>query len=63
MARKDNDTENDIPRKRKEPRPDFFKPLPTVKLPESIQKTLDSEQKMWEVLDEKQHVAPVTYIL
>jgi fission process protein 1 len=40
----------DIPHERKEPRPDFSKPLPRTKLPASIQETLDSEEKMWDKL-------------
>lgn len=39
-----------IPHERKEPRPDFSQPLPRKKLPEDLQKTLDSEEKFWDVL-------------
>jgi hypothetical protein len=41
-----------ITRERKEPRPDFSKPLPRSKLPKEIQDTLDDEQKLWETLND-----------
>lgn len=56
---KDDDF-SDIPRERKEPRPDFSKqPLPRKKLPPSIQATLDDDEKLWEALYEGQYVLPV----
>lgn len=46
MAPKDDD----IPRTRTEPRPDFSKPLPRKALPAELQSTLDNEEKLWETL-------------
>lgn len=43
---------DDIPHERKEPRPDFSKPLPHVNLPASIEKTLEDDEKMWELISE-----------
>ena len=43
---------DDIPHSRKEPRPDFSKPIPRKKLPKEIQDTLDDEQKLWEALSD-----------
>lgn len=46
-----NDSEVDtIPHERKEPRPDFSKPLPRKKLPADLQNTLDNEDRFWDVL-------------
>ncbi|KAF2665816.1 hypothetical protein BT63DRAFT_76627 [Microthyrium microscopicum] len=42
-----------IPHERTEPRPDFSKPLVGKKLPESLQSTLDDEEKLWDALYEK----------
>ncbi|KAK4498867.1 hypothetical protein PRZ48_009377 [Zasmidium cellare] len=39
-----------IPHERKEPRPDFSQPLPRKKLPADLQKTLDNEERFWDVL-------------
>ena len=39
-----------IPHERKEDRPDFSDPLPKAKLPTELQKTLDSDEKLWDVL-------------
>lgn len=39
-----------IPHERKETRPDFSEPLKPVKLPEAIQRNLDSEERFWDVL-------------
>lgn len=50
MAPKDD--KDDIPRVRTEPRPDFSKPLPRKSLPESLQATLDNEEKLWETVYE-----------
>ncbi|KAK5018660.1 mitochondrial 18 KDa protein-domain-containing protein [Cryomyces antarcticus] len=41
---------NGIPRVRKEPRPDFSKPLPPAKLPKELEDTLNNEEKLWEAL-------------
>ena len=50
---------DDIPHSRKEPRPDFSKPIPRKKLPKEIQDTLDDEQKLWEALnDDTPYVFP-----
>jgi hypothetical protein len=57
MAGKDDDG---VPRERVGNRPDFSKPLPTTKLPSTIQSILDSDEKMWEVLDDKQYDANPT---
>ncbi|KAK4932739.1 hypothetical protein LTR28_011371, partial [Elasticomyces elasticus] len=46
---KDNETP-DLSHDRPEARPDFSKPVPRKKLPESLQKTLDSEEKLWDTL-------------
>lgn len=45
MAKDHNN--DDIPRTRTEPRPDFSKPLPRSKLPLELQETLDNEEKLW----------------
>ena len=54
MARDDNDTDpshlKDIPHERKEDRPDFSQPLAKVALPDAIQKNLDSEERLWDIL-------------
>lgn len=39
-----------IPHQRKEPRPDFSQPLPRQRLPDSLQHTLDHEEKFWETV-------------
>ncbi|KAF2161864.1 hypothetical protein M409DRAFT_27593 [Zasmidium cellare ATCC 36951] len=39
-----------IPHERKEPRPDFTQPLPRKNLPADLQKTLDNEDRFWDVL-------------
>lgn len=44
------DPTDDIPHERKEPRPDFSKPLPRQKLPDSISQTLHDEEKFWETV-------------
>ncbi|KAK4628837.1 hypothetical protein CLAFUW4_08454 [Fulvia fulva] len=49
-TRPDADRLDTIPHERKETRPDFSKPLPRQKLPTDLQKTLDNEEKFWEVL-------------
>ena len=46
---KDDDPVSDIPHERNEERPDFTKPLPKTKLPDEIQKTLDSDERLWDV--------------
>jgi fission process protein 1 len=51
MAPKDSDI--DVPHTRAEPRPDFSQPIPGKKLPEALQKVLDDDEKLWEVLDDK----------
>lgn len=43
---------DDIPHERSEPRPDFSKPLPRKKLPQSLQETLDDEEKFWSAIYE-----------
>lgn len=43
---------DDVPRERKEPRPDFSKPLPRKRLPKALQDTLDNEEKLWEAMYE-----------
>ena len=51
--KKDDDDLSDIPHERKEPRPDFSKqPLAPSKLPQSLQDTLDSDEKFWSTLVE-----------
>jgi fission process protein 1 len=50
----DKDPAADIPHRRKEPRPDFTKPLPTKPLPKSIQDTLDNDEKLWDVLTKEE---------
>ncbi|KAI9719934.1 MAG: hypothetical protein M1828_005972 [Chrysothrix sp. TS-e1954] len=52
MHQDDNSTEEGVPRERKEPRPDFSKPLPSRKLPSSLQGTLDDDEKLWDALYE-----------
>lgn len=44
------DSADDIPHQRKEPRPDFSKPLPRQQLPTSIQEKLGDEEKFWETV-------------
>lgn len=44
--------DTDIPHERAEPRPDFSKQPPPTKLPASLQATLDSDEKLWDVLYE-----------
>lgn len=39
-----------VPFERTEPRPDFSKPLPRQKLPDSLQDTLDHEEKFWDTV-------------
>jgi len=46
--------DNNIPRARDEPRPDFSKPLARTKLPAALQETLDSEEKTWSAVYEGQ---------
>ena len=64
MAKKDeNKTEDadpfkDIPHVRKEPRPDFSAPLPHVKLPASIEKTLNDDEQYWVTFTEGKWVLP-----
>jgi fission process protein 1 len=55
----DKDPAADIPHERKEPRPDFSKPLPNKPLPKSIQATLDNDEKLWEVLTKEEWVFAV----
>jgi mitochondrial fission process protein 1 len=43
---------DDVPRERKEPRPDFSTPPARKQLPKGLQDTLDDEEKLWEVLYE-----------
>ena len=38
-----------IPHERPESRPDFSKPLPPSKLPDALQQTLDSDERLWDV--------------
>ena len=53
---KDNSSSSDpdqvktIARERTEPRPDFSQPLPQTKLPASIQHTLDSDEKLGDLI-------------
>ena len=51
---KDNEPDVDqlkaIEHERTQPRPDFSQPLPSKKLPKELQQTLDSEERMWDVL-------------
>ena len=42
----------DVPRGRQGAPPDFSIPPPRKKLPKELQETLDSEEKMWEVMYE-----------
>ncbi|KAH0006285.1 hypothetical protein KCU78_g12398, partial [Aureobasidium melanogenum] len=53
---KDNNTKpldlEDIPKERKEARPDFSQPLPRKRLPKALQDTLDNEEKLWETMYE-----------
>lgn len=44
------DADVKVPFERTEPRPDFSKPLPRQKLPDSLQDTLDHEEKFWETV-------------
>ena len=37
---------------RSDPRPDFSTPPPRKPLPKSLQQTLDSDEKMWEILSD-----------
>lgn len=41
-----------VPRERDGTRPDFSIPPPRKKLPKGLQDTLDSEEKMWEILSD-----------
>lgn len=41
-----------VPREREGTRPDFSVPPPRKKLPKELQQTLDSDEKMWEVMYE-----------
>jgi fission process protein 1 len=54
MAKENNESDpshlKTIPHERKEDRPDFSEPLPKAKLPEEIQKTLDSDERLWDIL-------------
>lgn len=58
MARSNDSNDSDdsqlstIEHERKEQRPDFSKPLPPTKLPTSIQKRLDSDESLWEIMSE-----------
>ncbi|KAF1976422.1 hypothetical protein BU23DRAFT_551886 [Bimuria novae-zelandiae CBS 107.79] len=42
--------EDDVSHEREGPRPDFSTPPPRKPLPSSLQQTLDSDEKMWEIL-------------
>jgi hypothetical protein len=42
-----------IPHTRKEPRPDFSKPLPGKPLPKELQDTLNNEEKLWEIVNDE----------
>ena len=46
------DEVDDIPRERKEPRPDFSIQPARKKLPKELQDTLDNEEKLWSTLYE-----------
>lgn len=48
----DNDSNDlsDIPHERKEPRPDFSKPLPSKRLPAALEETLNDEEKYWSAI-------------
>ena len=48
--KEDPDHLKSIPHERSEPRPDFSQPLPPKKLPAELQKTLDNDDRMWDVL-------------
>lgn len=50
MPSKGEDPTSEIPHTRTESRPDFTKPLPRKTLPQSLQDTLDNEEKMWETV-------------
>jgi mitochondrial fission process protein 1 len=52
MGKEKKDDFADIPHERTEPRPDFSKPLPKSKLPQSLQDTLNNEEKLWDILYE-----------
>ncbi|KAG9951608.1 hypothetical protein KCU81_g2995, partial [Aureobasidium melanogenum] len=43
---------DDVPRERKEDRPDYSQPLPRKRLPKALQDTLDNEEKLWETMYE-----------
>ncbi|PPJ49685.1 hypothetical protein CBER1_02167 [Cercospora berteroae] len=47
---KDEDHLDSIPHERKEPRPDFSKPLPRKALPKDLQDVLNSEDRFWDIL-------------
>jgi mitochondrial fission process protein 1 len=49
MSKKD-DWDPQVPHERKEERPDFTKLPEYKKLPESIQRTIDDEDKLWDTL-------------
>jgi hypothetical protein len=48
----EKDRSDDIPHTRKEPRPDFSKPIPRKPLPKELQDTLDNEEKLWEIVND-----------
>jgi fission process protein 1 len=55
MAKKDNQTDDplgSIPHERKEPRPDFSKPLPRSKLPSELQQAFERDSDLWETISE-----------
>jgi hypothetical protein len=53
MAKKD--PLDDIPHERNEPRPaSLSKPIPGKPLPKKIENILNSEEKLWEVIDDDQ---------
>ena len=52
MAKGRKDDLDDIPHNRKEPRPDFNAPPAAKKLPQSIQDTLNDDDKLWELIYE-----------
>ncbi|KAI9678225.1 MAG: hypothetical protein M1817_006170 [Caeruleum heppii] len=51
-SKNDPDKLSDLPHERKEPRPDFSKPLPPEKLPDDLQKIVDRQDSLYEQLYE-----------
>lgn len=51
---------DDIPHERKEPRPDFSKPIPRKPLPKELQNILNDEEKLWEVMSKESQHADTT---